>query len=309
MGATPGSPASALSSGQSGQPLVTASVQAGSSGAGSRRSMGTRIGLVWIGRLDPPRAVAPINLSKLAAKFNSAQGASRAFDFSGSSDGIIIRDPLPTHAYPDSLYFDRLVERRNTGTASYLIGVSADLLDQSRFNVHAVDRGVGLVTMKDMEEYRPRGMTVGQYLYYLVLCEAFCIVGRRDFETDSKPGCLFDKCTLKEQLTQCLEKPQITDQSKEELIAAGFTEEHLQAATKALKGYVGRRPIIGRLPVSPLLYGSGIATGVFVHSLVLAIGHKDKAFLPVAGIAMVASIILFIVLRVHPSRGGWNESH
>lgn len=200
----------------------------------------------------------PIDLSRLGVELNRIQSF---FNFGVESLPITDLGPFDQrHLYSDGHLFP-IIKNHSEGISDYAIGVTYHHLEQSSFNRHDVDLGVGIVSTANTM-FAPPGRTLEQYIAYLLLCEAFCIVGGHDFEhEDRRTFCLFDLCGDLDELKHCLAHPHIDRDCIEKLIRIGkFSEEEINDAQKILR-YVERTSFPQAVtkglahPVSSLLLG------------------------------------------------------
>ena len=142
------------------------------------------------------------------------------------------------HCYSDERLFGILETRIARTDWAFAIGITHARLPGHCFNRHNESEGVGVVTVASANRYLPPGRSLEQYLCYLVLCEAFCIVGGLQFEHDEQWYCLFDMCTENEDLFECLQDPKIQKRCRDDLLDSGFSEADLEEADRMLR-YVG----------------------------------------------------------------------
>lgn len=217
------------------------------------------IALVDIGEL------LPISLQRVARRLNSLQTGLFRFDVvTPAVKKLGVPDRL--HGYSNGLLFNSIGTRIKESDYDFVIGVTHHRLDEDRFNRHSEKEGLGVVTVADASEYMPRGKTLEQYLCYLILCEAFCLVGREHFEHDDVSYCLFDMCHVKRDLLICLARPHICTRCEQRLRNAGFSQQDIERGKQVL-AYVGKtrlwdvckeivaHPIIG-------LLGGGLVIGI-----------------------------------------------
>lgn len=149
------------------------------------------------------------------------------------------------HGYTDNRCFNiinEVVNVKNRGY-SYGIGITSHSIEKDAFDRHDCQMGVGIISMKNADDYNPRGTSLEKYAIYLMLCEAFCIVGRQDYEHKEVRSCLFDKCTVKNELTKCIRMSQICDECKDEIIASSeFNASDIIEAENLLK-YIRKRSL------------------------------------------------------------------
>ncbi len=218
--------------------------------------------------------------SVLAKKFNRAQGKTLLFEFVGLSDEIIIRDRFPAtyHSHENETYFAHLKKVRDIAGSNVagVVGITLDILREDRFNVHDAPQRIGIVTLNDMEEACPKRMATDQYLLYLTLCEAFCVVAKTQFETNDELGCLFDRCDDKAQLKQCLKQPIIHPSNQPLLFDAGYEPFHIAIANALLKDYVGKSRLIYWLSESTWKFVIGLGLSSAIHTVFHLIEHPEK---------------------------------
>jgi|GEM_PF-1845584 len=147
---------------------------------------------------------------------------------------------------------------------SFGIGFTHESLEAANFNFHDEEAGVGLVTTDTYEIYNPKGRSLYQYLAYLVLCEAFCITGRKQFEHPERRFCLFDLCVNNNDIIKCLEQPSI--HCNDQLLIAGFTQQDILSAEAALK-YVKKTSLNQALRQSAKNPYSGFFLGALLMNI------------------------------------------
>jgi hypothetical protein len=178
----------------------------------------TQIGIVCFGTEVPSARI-----SLMVAELNSSKDC---FQY------VMLHDTIESdqeydgvHCYTNDFYFNHLNVKRSQSQKSnirFMIGVTHDGLDGDRFNVHDQVSGFGMVTMHDNEKYKPAGMSLEQYLAYLILCESFCLVGAKHYEHHKRLFDVFDECKDKQDFRKCLEKVKISPISRTKLIEDGF---------------------------------------------------------------------------------------
>lgn len=178
-----------------------------------------------------------LSLDRIAKRLNSLQNLFHFEPFGPAVTHLGEKDRL--HCYSDKVLWG-FVKSHLTGTEYELgIGITHERLDQHRFNRHNETEGIGLVTIADATEYTPIGKTLEQFTVFLILCEAFCVVGRKDFEHPVVHYCLFDLCQEKSDQVTCLANPHICDDCLIRLKNSGFLVKDFHEANKVLR-YVGR---------------------------------------------------------------------
>jgi len=232
-----------------------------------------------------------VNLKSLVKTLNKHVG--NLFEFEVSTPAVTkLGEHDDEHCYSDARLFGFLKERIAHTDWDFAIGVTHARLHGDCFNRHNESEGVGVVTVADANEYLAPGKSIQQYLCYLILCEAFCVVGGVQFEHEEVWYCLFDWCDQKEDLILCLEEPCIRECCLRRVQDSGFSEDDLQEANRLLK-YVGatnRLDIIAQAvqnPASLLLMG-----GLVGH--ILRGAFSDAPSLVVWGV--VAALALLIGL-------------
>lgn len=178
----------------------------------------------------------PLNLVGLAAKLNRMQNV---FDFRVLDHVVSHAEmgeyDLP-HAYSDKHLFRLIRGRTNLAGYRYGIGVTHESLESSRFNSHdRTEFDVGAISIDSAENYIPLGRTVSQYLAYLLVCEAFCIIGKEHLEHPQSYACVFDECHRKDDLRKCLRRPDIEDECQRKLADAGFSVKDIEGAMNILR--------------------------------------------------------------------------
>lgn len=206
-----------------------------------------------------------INYSRLVKRLNSRLG--KVFRFELSTPAVTdlgTYDEL--HIYSDERLFGLLKERIAHTDCTFAIGVTHERLHDQSFNRHNESEGVGVVTTADANEYVPPGRSLEQYLCYLILCEAFCIVGGVHFEHDEVQYCLFDMCLVKQDLTRCLQDPCIHKGCVRNLLDGGFSAADLREANRLLK-WVGSPSVFHLVPQAVQNPGSMLLLGGLVGHL------------------------------------------
>ncbi|MFC1678715.1 hypothetical protein ACFL2T_00650 [Elusimicrobiota bacterium] len=166
-----------------------------------------------------------------------------------------------------------LIRQNIAGAGRFGIALTHHQLEDNSFNRHDEKVGVGIVTIHGARHFIPSGKTLQQYLSFLVLCEAFCLVGETDFEHSGRVDyCLFDLCTDKDDLGLCLTKSYIDKTCRERLArAGGFTEGQVAEAekildyTRSIDHSFALKKGLGH-PVSSLL--AGLLAGCFVGTTI-----------------------------------------
>jgi len=149
-------------------------------------------------------------LNDLCAKLNKVQEFG-SFEFIAQKNHL----PLPIHkddlhGFTNQQLFDVLKKQENF---PYKIGITHLPLEGDCFNVQDINNGIAIITLNDIEKYNPNEKNKIQYLSYLTICAALCLVCEVDFEDQHKENyCLFDFCIEKSTLTKCLEKSYICDE-------------------------------------------------------------------------------------------------
>jgi hypothetical protein len=172
-----------------------------------------------------------LNIPQLAQKLNSLQ---QIFHYAAVTpvDNLGDYDELHWHSY-EKLF--SLVHSHTIGTKfRYGIGIIHERLPRDSFNFHDIERGTGVITVADAEQYNPPGKTLEQYAAYLILCETFNLVGGIEFEHPEVHYCLFDLCQTKANLINCIKKARIEDDCLVQLGRAGFNENDIVAAKMIL---------------------------------------------------------------------------
>jgi len=174
-----------------------------------------------------------VNLGNLVKKLNSLQPDLFKFElFSPPLKDL--GGYMGLHNYSDEQFFGALKNGIRGTDYGFGIGITHEELPESSFNRHEENEGVGVITFDDASEYIPGGRTLEQYLGYLILCEAFCIVGGQHFEHDQRRYCLFDMCFKKKDLIRCLSEPTIDNICRGRLTRAGFSRGDLEQANRVL---------------------------------------------------------------------------
>lgn len=268
-------------------------------------AMRLRVGLVLIGRKRLPNSLP--KLANMVAAFNKEQGgpSARAFEFVAIDGFLQVSGALPVshHSHENRTYFDVLVAAKlGYPGLTGLIGITSDELRENRFNTHDVAQSVGLVTIKDMEEVRPKGMDVEKYIGYLTLCESFCIAGHQNFEADDHLGCLFDRCDDKDTLRDCLGDPIIADKNATLILRAGFQQRHLDASRKLLD-YIGKQRWIPPVSKELVVWAFGFTTGILVH-ITFSLWHDMHSirWQKAIGVGLIVLlVVLSLLLKKYPN--------
>ena len=221
----------------------------------------------------------PFKLAQLVAKLNRIQSvfAFRVLDHVVGHAEMGKYD-LP-HNHSDEHLFTLIRKRTNDAGYQYGIGVTHECLEKSRFNSHDQSSfDVGVITIDSAEKYVPLGRTLSKYVAYLLVCEAFCLVGKTHFEHPESYACVFDECHQKDDLRKCLRKPDIEDDCKENLVNAGFAAKDVAGAMSILK-FV-RRPsflhVIRQSAESP--FSGFFIGGLLVHVFGTQIAHFEGVY-------------------------------
>lgn len=201
------------------------------------------------------------------------------------------------HGFTAKASFDCLSgQLKNLVDVSCGIGLTDSPLELGVFNHHDESRGVGVVTFEVYKQYVPETASLERYLAYLVLCEAFCLAGRKQFEHAEHRECLFDLCGNKLEFTDCLVHPHICTECKKELVASGFEAELVASVEKFLFSLAKPRPgsafnAVMRRPASAMLVGSLVA---IVTATYAATEEGLGAWLPSIALGVV---VVFLVFR------------
>lgn len=218
------------------------------------------------------------------------------FDFQHTEFETRVTEDLP-HGFTAEASFDCLSRQlENLVDISCGIGLTDSPLEQGVFNHHDESRGVGVVTFEVYKQYVPETASLERYLAYLVLCEAFCLAGRRQFEHKEHRKCLFDFCGNKLEFTDCLDHPHICTECKKELVSSGFEPDLVESVDKFLFSLAKPRPgsafnAVMRRPAPAMLVGALVA----VVAATYAAAEKGlSAWLPSIALGIV---VVFLVLR------------
>jgi hypothetical protein len=204
----------------------------------------------------------PFNITKLANDLNRLKNQ-KLFVFHPIALSVDLPDRDLPHGYSlHSLY--QTVSNALAGSGySFGIGITHEILEDTRFNWHDTEKGVGCITIDQAEVYNPAGRTIYQYVAYLVLCEALCITGRTQFEHRERFYCLFDECLERMDLKACLMRPHI--HCKDRLKAVGFTDRDIDSA-EAILHYVKKRHFSNVLAVAFSKWYTGVILGILISS-------------------------------------------
>jgi len=174
----------------------------------------------------------PIDLNRLAQDLNRARGQ-KLFEF----HAVKMPVPLPGRDLPHAYSFASLFRtiKGNLFAHSFGIGITHEVLEDSRFNWHDENLGVGAITIDHAEVYNPPGRSLYQYVAYLVLCEALCITSKTQLEHTDRYFCLFDMCTDREDIKTCIKEAHIHEGCKRRLVSLGFTPHDLASADDILR--------------------------------------------------------------------------
>lgn len=263
------------------------------------------VNLMLIGKvetLDFWGRAKSVDVNDLAIKLNSLQDV---FDFNalGTPLNIGPRDDLRGHKL-DTI-FDGISKRNETVKQGLAIGIISSRLEDSSWNRHDEDNGVGVITIKDYENYLPIGKNVDQYLMYLLLCESFCLETKTHLEHEQPYQCLFDLCgdDEKNEFIESLNNPHIHTNAEgsgrdgcwEKLLGFGYSEDDLNNVGKALN-YINRRSFLGfvaSVSKSPL---AGYYIGIIISlsaSLVSQL-FPDIAIWVVIGLISLFTLVLLL---------------
>lgn len=218
------------------------------------------------------------------------------FNFQHTEYETRVTEDLP-HGFTAKASFDCLSQQlENLVDISCGIGLTDSPLELGVFNHHDESRGVGVVTFEVYKQYVPETASLERYLAYLVLCEAFCLAGRKQFEHEEHRKCLFDFCGNKLEFTDCLVHPHICTQCKKELVASGFEAHLVESVEKLLFSLAKPWPgsafnAVMRRPASAMLVGSLVA---IVTATYAATEEGFGAWLPsiALGVAVVSLVFL-----------------
>ena len=159
-----------------------------------------RVALVPVGRRDE------LDLAHLAKQLNSKQTANEPrFEFA-----VALAVPLPKRKgrrlYEDTEILPVVKNvLRNHGGYQYAIGITSAPLEENSFNRHScatgpeATRNAGIITIGDWKRYTPPGVSIEQYVAFLVMCESVCLHSGFE-EWTHKPECLFDLSNEKHDL-------------------------------------------------------------------------------------------------------------
>jgi len=219
------------------------------------------------------------------------------FNFQHTEYETRVTEDLP-HGFTAKASFDCLSQQlENLVDISCGIGLTDSPLELGVFNHHDESRGVGVVTFEVYKQYIPETASLERYLAYLVLCEAFCLAGRQQFEHEEHRKCLFDFCGNKLEFTDCLVHPHICTQCKKELVASGFEDHLVESVEKLLFSLAKPWPgsafnAVMRRPASAMLVGSLVA---IVTATYAATEEGFGAWLP--SIALGVAVVFLVFLQ------------
>lgn len=186
-----------------------------------------RIAIIDLGGLSG------INYRKLARKVNSLQTTFRYVVVSPAVTDLGIKDEL--HVYTYNRLFSLIKSHLEGTECKFGVGIIHERLEKDAFNHHSVDERVGVITVRDYEEYIPFGRSKEQYVTYLLICETLCLIGGVDFEHQENRNCLFDWCIEKPHFRQCMEFAIIDKFCTARLTREGcFTQNEITDAHKIL---------------------------------------------------------------------------
>lgn len=218
------------------------------------------------------------------------------FDFQYTESETRVTEDL-LHGFTAEASFDCLSGQLKNLVDIYCgIGLTDSPLELGVFNHHDESRGVGVVTFEVYKQYVPETASLERYLAYLVLCEAFCLAGRKQFEHEEHRKCLFDLCGNKLEFTDCLVHPHICTECKKELVDSDFEPELIESVEKFLFSLAKPRPgsafkAVMRRPAPAMLVGALVAV---VAATYAAAEKGFGAWLP--SIALGA-VVVFLVLH------------
>lgn len=218
------------------------------------------------------------------------------FDFQHTESETRVTEDL-LHGFTARASFDCLSgQLENLVDVSCGIGLTDSPLELGVFNHHDESRGVGVVTFEVYKQYVPETASLERYLAYLVLCEAFCLAGRKQFEHAEHRKCLFDLCGNKLEFTDCLVHPHICTECKKELVDSGFEANLIASVEKFLFSLAKPRRgsafnAVMRRPAPAMLVGALVAV---VAATYAATQQGLGAWLPSI---VLGVIVVFLVLR------------
>jgi len=240
------------------------------------------------------------SLTRFAELLNSLQ---TCFEYTAFDQQWVLGPYDKLHIYTDEHYYERLgIIKGEQRGYDYAIAITSDDLERSVFNTHDETRGLGIITLSHYWDYIPPGGSLQRYLAFLVLCETLCLIGHYQFEHSRPAYCLFDMCRNKRDLTLCLTRPKIEAACEQDLRAAGFADEHIDAANSILT-YVGT-PSLRQIATSGIREpGAGFMLGVAMTLgaailITVAVTIAEIAFAVSAALWLVA--LYFIALRGRP---------
>ncbi len=241
------------------------------------------LGLVSLG--------SEMQLARLTDRLNRLQ---KIFHYEPFSPGIDLpRKYDLKHIYSDKVYYSAIEKALYRTDYNYCIGITNERLQESSFNRHDHNRGTGVITIADAEGFTPWDKTINQYLAYLILCESYCLVGKKHYEHSPRRFCLFDECHDLKDLVKCLQRPHICNKCKKRLMQR-FEQSDIEGAQPVLD-YVGKPSILRILSRS---FGNPL-WGFFLGGFLTQFLYERVASLPTPWPDMVG-VVLIVGLIVTP---------
>jgi hypothetical protein len=238
------------------------------------------------------------SLEKIARKLNALQNT---FHFSFLVKITALGEFDLLHGYKDGRFLGFVKDHLRGTEYRYGIGIThMPLLEHDAFNRHDQEHGRGVITFYNYKKYIPPSRDLEQYLAYLTLCETFCLVGKTHFEHKLKEACLFDMCLEKEDLRDCLTRPEIVEGTKKcqtRLRRVGFTAQDLEAGQRILE-FVGR-PKLEQLIPSLLSPASGVLIGLLGGELVAIFPQVVTLYLSLAIAGVLGATMTYNYQRAH----------
>lgn len=238
------------------------------------------------------------SLQHLAEVLNARQ---RVFQYTAevelTPDGLLTEK----HGYSKIGYYNCLADQIAHTSYDAAIGITHWDLEESQFNQHCELRRVGVVTTSAFEAYLPSGGSLLKYLIYLILCESFCLTTALELEHKERNFCLFDACTLKDDLVRCLRRPQIEDDCVRRLDSLGFAASELEEIADVLD-YIGGTSWLHFAGEAVYTPGAGFLLGVAV-----AFGGAILATVSLMAAIVVLGVVTVCWLGIVTSRHSYAE--
>ena len=202
------------------------------------------------------------------------------------------------HGFSAKQFYSCLAQQKSVfSDTGCVIGLTHTPLEKGEFNHHDTVKGVGVITIEGYQQYIPEMGTLQRYLAYLIFCEAFCLAGRQQYEHPEHRKCLFDLCSYKPELEDCLRSPGICSICKDRLTGpdSGFDWLNILSVEKFLRDLA--KPAFGfslaatlRRPSANLIAGGGLAVAASTYA---ATASGIAVWLPSIVLAGVFSLAVF----------------